>query len=52
MILNLIVIGAVLLIAYLWASRGFFSAFLHLLCTIAGLPPLPEGVVALPGPRR
>jgi hypothetical protein len=34
MILNLIVIGAVLLIAYLWASRGFFSAFLHLLCTI------------------
>ena len=35
MILNLIVIGAVLLIAYLWASRGFFSAFLHLLCTIA-----------------
>ncbi len=34
MILNLIVIGAVLLIAYLWASRGFLSAFLHLLCTI------------------
>ncbi len=34
MILNLIVIGAVLLIAYIWASRGFFSAFLHLLCTI------------------
>lgn len=34
MILNLIVIGAVLLIAYLWASRGFFSAFIHLLCTI------------------
>ncbi len=34
MILNLIVIGAVLLIAYLWASRGFYSAFLHLLCTI------------------
>lgn len=34
MILNLIVIGAVLLIAYLWASKGFFSAFIHLLCTI------------------
>jgi hypothetical protein len=34
MILNLLVIGAVLLIAYIWASRGFLSAFLHLLCTI------------------
>lgn len=28
------------------------SAWSTLLCTIAGLPPLPEGVVALPGPRR
>ncbi len=28
------------------------SAWSDLLCTIAGLPPLPEGVVALPGPRR
>ncbi len=27
-------------------------AWSQLLCTIAGLPPLPEGVVALPGPRR
>jgi hypothetical protein len=27
-------------------------AWADLLCTIAGLPPLPEGVVALPGPRR
>lgn len=27
-------------------------AWSDLLCTIAGLPPLPEGVVALPGPRR
>lgn len=23
-----------------------------LLCTVAGIPPLPDGVVALPGPRR
>jgi len=29
-----------------------FRAWGDLLCTIAGLPPLPEGVVALPGPRR
>lgn len=27
-------------------------AWSDLLCTIAGLPPLPEGVTALPGPRR
>jgi len=27
-------------------------AWSQLLCTIAGLPPLPEGVVALPGARR
>ena len=27
-------------------------AWADLLCTIAGLPPLPEGVIALPGPRR
>ncbi|MEI2732137.1 MAG: DUF3000 domain-containing protein [Dermatophilaceae bacterium] len=27
-------------------------AWSDLLCTLAGLPPLPEGVVALPGPRR
>lgn len=27
-------------------------AWSHLLCTIAGLPPLPEGVIALPGSRR
>ena len=27
-------------------------AWADLLCTIAGLPPLPAGVVALPGPRR
>lgn len=29
-----------------------FLAWSDLLCTIAGLPPLPEGVVALPGRRR
>lgn len=27
-------------------------AWSDLLCTIAGVPPLPEGVIALPGPRR
>jgi hypothetical protein len=27
-------------------------AWSDLLCRIAGLPPLPEGVIALPGPRR
>ena len=27
-------------------------AWSDLLCTIAGLPPLPEGVIVLPGPRR
>ena len=27
-------------------------AWSDLLCTIAGLPPLPEGVIALPGQRR
>lgn len=35
MILNLIVVAVVLGLAYAWAVRGFFSAFLHLLCTIA-----------------
>ena len=28
------------------------EAWIDLLCTIGGLPPLPEGVVALPGRRR
>lgn len=28
------------------------AAWGDLLCTVAGIPPLPEGVVALPGPRR
>ena len=39
-----------------WTPRGEIGAHLlawsDLLCTIAGLPPLPEGVVALPGQRR
>lgn len=40
-----------------WTPTGIdlgnhLSAWTNLLCTIAGLPPLPEGVVALPGQRR
>lgn len=39
-----------------WTPRGdiggHLQAWSDLLCTIAGLPPLPEGVVALPGQRR
>ena len=31
---------------------GHLLAWSDLLCTVAGLPPLPDGVVALPGPRR
>ncbi|HKJ10977.1 MAG TPA: DUF3000 domain-containing protein [Ornithinimicrobium sp.] len=31
---------------------GHVQAWGDLLCTLAGLPPLPEGVVALPGVRR
>lgn len=34
MILSLITIGAVLAIAYIWGSRGFFSALIHMLCVI------------------
>lgn len=34
MILNLIVIGMVLGLAYAWMVRGFFNAFLHLLCVL------------------
>ncbi len=33
-------------------AAGHLLAWSDLLCTIAGLPPLPEGVIALPGPRR
>jgi len=32
--MTLIALGIVLAIAYLWVMRGFFSAFLHLLCTV------------------
>jgi Protein of unknown function (DUF3000) len=40
-----------------WTPTGpdvgiHLSAWSDLLCMIAGLPPLPEGVVALPGRRR
>ena len=40
-----------------WTPTGpdlgiHLQAWAELLCTIAGLPPLPEGVVALPRPRR
>ena len=28
------VIAIIAVIAYIWASRGFFSAFLHMLCVI------------------
>lgn len=31
---------------------GHLVAWSEMLCTIAGLPPLPEGVIPLPGPRR
>ncbi|MCC6323060.1 MAG: hypothetical protein IT438_16680 [Phycisphaerales bacterium] len=34
MILSLITIGVVLAIAYIWGSRGFFSALIHMLCVI------------------
>lgn len=40
-----------------WTPTGpdlgiHLEAWADLLCTIAGLPPLPDGVVALPGQRR
>lgn len=34
-VFNLLVVAGVLGLGYLWMTRGFFSAFLHLLCTIA-----------------
>ncbi|MCH2149191.1 MAG: hypothetical protein MK095_07135, partial [Phycisphaerales bacterium] len=33
-ILNLLIIGLVLLIAYWWSQQGFFGALLHLLAVI------------------
>lgn len=35
MFMNLIAIGIVALLAYIWLTRGFFSALLNLLCVIA-----------------
>jgi hypothetical protein len=34
MILSLVSIAVVLLIAYIWLTRGFFSALIHFLCTL------------------
>lgn len=34
MIFNVLVVGIVLGLAYAWMVRGFFSAFLHLLCVL------------------
>lgn len=34
MIFNILIIGLVLGLAYAWTVRGFFSAFLHLLCVL------------------
>lgn len=34
MIFNLIVVGLVLGLAYAWMVRGFFNAFIHLLCVL------------------
>lgn len=37
MIFNLLTLGLVALIAYMWSIKGFFSAFLHMLCVfVAG----------------
>jgi len=33
-IANLVVLGGVLLVAYLWSAQGLFSALLHMACTI------------------
>ncbi len=34
-VFNLLVVAGVLGLGYLWMTRGFFNAFLHLLCTLA-----------------
>jgi len=34
-LMNIIVAALVLLVAYMWTAQGFFSALIHLLCTIA-----------------
>jgi hypothetical protein len=35
MLINLVVIGAVLLVAYLWSTKGFFSSFLNMVSVLA-----------------
>ena len=35
MILNILALIVVILIAYIWMTRGFFSSFLHMICVIA-----------------
>lgn len=35
MIYNLFVLGAFLAVVYIWATKGFFNAFLHMVCTVA-----------------
>lgn len=35
MILSIVAIGLVAILGWVWLTRGFFSAFLHLLCTVA-----------------
>lgn len=34
MFINLIVIAVIGIIAYMWGARGFFSAFLHMVCVV------------------
>jgi hypothetical protein len=35
MIMSLVAIGIVGIVAYIWVLRGFFSAFIHMICTVA-----------------
>ncbi len=35
MFINIVVILTIAVLGYIWSSRGFFSALLHLVCTIA-----------------
>ncbi len=34
--MNFVVIGVILAVGYIWSTRGFFSAVLHLACVVAG----------------
>lgn len=54
MLFTAIVIGTVLAIAYVWSSRGFFSALIHMLCVIvagaiafAAWEPLTQFIIGL-----